>query len=92
MDILATTRIYAPVLRPLRLLRVSRLALAMSLSLLALAPLSLEGGYSFVLGSRKRWVVEPSLAFGFEINATTDGEDVGEGAIGILGLSILYSF
>jgi hypothetical protein len=53
---------------------------------------TVEGGYSFVLGRKGRWVVEPSLAVGFEINVQTDGEDVGEGAILLGGVSVAYRF
>jgi hypothetical protein len=47
---------------------------------------TLEAGYSFV--SSNGWVVSPSIAFGFEINAKTDGSEVGEGAILLLGVQL----
>ena len=48
-------------------------------------------GYLFLLN--EKWVITPTLAFGFEVNVVEDGEEVGEGAIGLwginLGLSVL---
>jgi len=38
------------------------------------------------------WDILLSLAGGAEINVDTDGEDVGEGAIGLAGLSLLRRF
>lgn len=49
-----------------------------------------EAGYRFDLGSG--WTFTPALALGFEINVETDGEDVGEGAILLGGLSLTYRF
>jgi hypothetical protein len=49
-----------------------------------------EGGYGFRLGAR--WRLNVFLAAGAEINVDTDGEDVGEGAIGLLGVSCVYAF
>ena len=51
---------------------------------------TVEGGYAFWLG--EDWKLNVFGAFGAEINVKTDGEDVGEGAIGILGVSVVYSF
>ena len=34
------------------------------------------------------WLFTPHLAFGFEINVKTEGEEVGEGAILLGGISI----
>jgi hypothetical protein len=47
-----------------------------------------EVGYALALGARWRLMV--FVAGGAEINVSTDGEDVGEGAIGLLGLSLVY--
>jgi len=44
-----------------------------------------ELSYSLMLN--KKWYVAPSAAFGYEINISTRGEDVGEGAIWLLGFS-----
>lgn len=41
-------------------------------------------GYLFKLNSKL--FVTPSLSFGYEINVDTDGEDVGEGPIWLLGV------
>lgn len=45
-----------------------------------------EAGYAFSLSDS--WSVEPFLALGAEINVDTDGEDVGEGAIFLLGVTL----
>lgn len=45
---------------------------------------TVEGGYGWRVGSGR---VELTLAVGAEINVHEDGEDVGEGAIGLLGVS-----
>lgn len=50
---------------------------------------TVEAGYAFLLGAR--WRLNVFVAAGAEINLDTDGEDVGEGAIGLLGVSILYT-
>ena len=49
---------------------------------------TVEGGYgwSFERGDR----IELMIGVGAEINVDTDGEDVGEGAIGLLGLTWLF--
>lgn len=47
---------------------------------------TLEIGYSFI--NNKNFFIRPNLAFGIEINVDTQGEDVGEGMIGLLGVSL----
>lgn len=49
---------------------------------------TLEGGYSFRLS--ERWRLDLTLGLGAEINVDTDGEDVGEGAILLGGISFSY--
>jgi len=49
-----------------------------------------EAGYRF--GSGDGWSFTPSIALGYEINVETDGEDVGEGAILLGGISLTYRF
>lgn len=51
---------------------------------------TIEAGYRF--GSGNGWSLTPTLAFGYEINVETDGEDVGEGAILLGGISFTYRF
>jgi len=51
---------------------------------------TVEGGYGFRLG--ERWRLNVFAAGGAEINVDTDGEDVGDGAIGILGVSCVFGF
>lgn len=46
-----------------------------------------EAGYRFVLGSGS-WFVAPAAAFGVEINVKTEGAQVGEGSILLLGFSL----
>ena len=48
---------------------------------------TIEGGYGWWLRNGR---VEVTLAGGAEINVDTDGEDVGEGAIGLLGVTYLW--
>ena len=48
---------------------------------------TVEGGYGFRLSEGLR--LEATLGLGAEINVDTDGEDVGEGAILLLGLTLL---
>ncbi len=55
--------------------------------ILVLQP-TVEGGYRFRLGASP-WMLDLGLAVGAEINVDTDGEDVGEGAILLLGASFL---
>ena len=38
----------------------------------------------------KSFTITPTLAFGFEVNAKTDGEDVGEGAILLIGCKVKF--
>jgi hypothetical protein len=45
---------------------------------------TVQAGYSLVLD--KRLHIRPAVAIGYEINVSTDGEDVGEGVIGLIGL------
>lgn len=47
-----------------------------------------EVGYGFRLGEGS-WRLEVALGVGAEINVDTDGEDVGEGAIVLLGVTLL---
>ena len=51
---------------------------------------SLEAGYRWRLG-RSRWCIDLTGSLGVELNLDTDGEDVGEGAIGLLGATLTYS-
>ena len=46
-----------------------------------------EAGYRFPFG-QSNWFAAPSIAFGAEINVKTQGVDVGQGAILLLGLSL----
>lgn len=48
-----------------------------------------EVGYGFRLGE-DGWRIELTLGLGAEINIDTDGEDVGEGAILLLGITALH--
>ena len=45
---------------------------------------SAEVGYLLALS--EHWNLAFAAAFGFEINVQTDGRDVGEGPIGLLGV------
>lgn len=47
-----------------------------------------EAGYLFQLGDGK-WSLAPALGFGFEVNVVSDGADVGQGAILLVGLSLM---
>lgn len=49
-----------------------------------------EIGWGLLLG--ENMVLTPALAFGFEINVKTDGEETGEGAILLAGLTAAYRF
>ena len=51
---------------------------------------TLEGGYSLPLNDD--WRFDVTLAVGAEINVDEDGDDVGEGAIGLLGFSFVREF
>jgi len=46
-----------------------------------------EAGYTFLLGDGG-WTFTPNIGFGFEVNVKTDGSDVGQGAILLLGVKI----
>ena len=46
--------------------------------------------YDFELN--QQILLQPSVSFGYEINVKTEGEDVGEGAILLLGLNLGYQF
>ncbi len=48
---------------------------------------AIEGGYGWNLGGGR---IELTATFGVEINIHTDGEDVGEGAIGLLGVTYMF--
>ncbi|MFT7485357.1 MAG: hypothetical protein ACI9F9_001207 [Candidatus Paceibacteria bacterium] len=50
-----------------------------------------QGGYRWV-PANSAWSVDLYAAGGLEINVSTSGEDVGEGAIGLIGLGVGYSF
>ncbi len=47
---------------------------------------TVEGGYLFLLGDGSTFVA-PSVGFGLEINVKTEGAEVGQGAILLLGFS-----
>ena len=47
---------------------------------------TIEVGYLHLLNSE--FFITPTVAFGFEINIDTDGEDTGEGPIWLLGLHL----
>ncbi|MBK9015010.1 MAG: hypothetical protein IPM82_13565 [Saprospiraceae bacterium] len=49
---------------------------------------TVEFGWAFTLG--ENLVLTPAAAFGFEINVKTTGEDTGEGAILLAGLTAAY--
>ena len=55
--------------------------------ILVLQP-TIEGGYTWWLDELRTWRLTVSAAVGAEINIDTDGEDVGEGAIGLLGMTL----
>ena len=46
-----------------------------------------EAGYLFNFSDK--WSLAPSIGFGFEVNAVSNGEDVGQGAILLLGISAM---
>lgn len=52
---------------------------------------TLQAGYNLLKNSSE-WILTPSVSFGYEINIRTRGEEVGEGAILLGGLSIGYKF
>ena len=47
-------------------------------------------GYLFLI--QEKWVITPTLAFGYEINIVENGEPVGEGAILLWGANFCYRF
>lgn len=49
---------------------------------------TLEGGYTFFLG--EHLFLSPSVSFGYEVNVRTEGAEVGQGAILLLGVSLMY--
>ena len=49
---------------------------------------AIEGGYGWNVGSGR---VELTATVGAEINIHTNGEDVGEGAIGLLGVTYMIN-
>ncbi len=51
---------------------------------------TVEGGYTFALDGG--WRFDLTLSVGAEINIEEDGDDVGEGAIGLLGFSFVRDF
>lgn len=51
---------------------------------------TLEGGYRWSLG--ESGFIAPTVAFGFEVNVKTEGADVGEGPILLLGFLLGKSF
>lgn len=55
--------------------------------ILVLQP-TVEAGYTWWLDELFTWRLTVSAAVGAEINIDTDGEDVGEGAMGLLGLTL----
>ena len=51
---------------------------------------TVDVSYRFLMSNN--FFITPSLAAGFEINIDTDGEDVGEGFIVLLGLIAGFNF
>ena len=51
---------------------------------------TVEAGYTLRLD--ERWRCNVFAALGAEVNVDTDGEDVGDGAIGLLGVSFVTDF
>ncbi len=49
---------------------------------------TIEAGYTFYLGTH--FFLSPSLSFGYEVNVRTEGAEVGQGAILLLGVSLMY--
>ncbi len=47
---------------------------------------TVEAGWLFVFN--EKWVLAPTLAFGYEVNVKTEGEPTGEGMIMLAGLSL----
>ncbi len=51
---------------------------------------TVEGGYGFRVADRLR--LDLTVGVGAEINIDEDGDDVGEGAIGLAGITLVYEF
>ena len=51
---------------------------------------TLIGGYVFLI--HKKWVITPTLAFGYEINIVENGEPVGQGPTLLWGVNLNYRF
>ena len=51
---------------------------------------TLIGGYVFLI--KEKWVITPTLAFGYEINIVENGEPVGQGPILLWGVNLNYRF
>ena len=49
-------------------------------------------GYRYPFGLKRNWSFEPALSFGIEWNVDTDGADVGEGPILLLGATVSRRF
>lgn len=49
---------------------------------------TVEIGYQFKVG--KHWTIAPAFTNGFEINVVTEGDDVGEGFITLVGVNVAY--
>jgi hypothetical protein len=49
-----------------------------------------QAGWLFLLG--KKFLLCPTLSFGYEINVKTEGEPTGEGAILLLGINLGHRF
>lgn len=47
-----------------------------------------EAGYRFPL-KNSGWTLAPALGFGYEVNVISNGEDVGQGPILLIGLSLM---
>jgi len=50
-----------------------------------------EGGYTFLLADGSL-AVTPKITLGYEINAKTKGEDVGQGSISLIGVTVTKRF
>ena len=51
---------------------------------------TLIGGHVFLI--KEKWVITPTLAFGYEINIVENGEPVGQGPILLWGVNVNYRF
>ncbi len=49
---------------------------------------TIEAGYQFILD--RHWIIAPAFAYGREINIITDGEDVGQDWITLIGINVGY--